>query len=74
LILLSIGISFFFLGLSSLQQILKCQVDFQLDDINKTYQNQIQNLKTITSVNAQNKNDDLTYILNSANIGNKLAF
>ena len=38
LILLLIGISFFFLGLGSIQRALKCQVEFQLDDINKLNQ------------------------------------
>jgi len=65
LILLLIGISFFFLGLGSIQRALKCQVEFQLDDINKMNQEQIQKIKTITSTDNSNKVDELTYASNT---------
>jgi len=45
--------------------ILKCQVEFQLEDINKRDLNQIKKIKKITSMDDSNKADELNYMSNS---------
>jgi cell division protein YceG involved in septum cleavage len=61
LILLIIGISFFFLGVGAIQQALKCQVEHELEEINKRSQEQVQKLKKITSINSHSEKDEISH-------------
>jgi hypothetical protein len=66
LILLSIGVIFFFLGLDALQKVLIEQVKCNLDLINKEYQDQTQKLLEITSRRKyNNENEELSFTSNA---------
>jgi len=60
LVLLLIGISFFFLGLGAIQQALKSQVERELEEINKKSQEQVQKLKKITSIDNHSEKDEIS--------------
>jgi hypothetical protein len=65
LILLLVGIIFFILGLNSIQRVLKCQVEFELEKINKMDQEQLQILTSIASREDHSSNaQDITRIIN----------
>lgn len=62
LILLLIGISFFFLGISTIQKVLKWQIELELDDINKKIQENIKKLKNIVSMEEYSEKDKVSRI------------
>jgi hypothetical protein len=65
LIFLLVGIIFFFLGLNAIQQVLKSQVEFELDKINKMDQGQLEILTDIASrENHSSNSQDITNIIN----------
>ena len=63
--LLLIGVLFFFLGLETIQRVLKDRVEYELDEINKKCQEQILRLTRIASDEDHNdKNNEMNYTSN----------
>jgi hypothetical protein len=62
MMLLLIGILFFFLGLEAIQRVLKDSVEYELDEINKKCQEQIQRLTKIASFeDYKDKDNEINY-------------
>jgi len=71
LILLLIGVLFFFSGLDSLKQIFQKSVEHELDGINNASQEYIERLKTIGSIDSPDAKEDVNLISNVLNVFQK---